>query len=184
MQFSLWWTISPNWSCLCLVRLHHQQWTLLSCSSNLLSANLGCLQRLLVIVIVNSYPGFGSLLCGYCSVLQHYHLGITPRWMAKVNVFHCSIEQILRCYIGPHQSNWVSVLPLAEFALNSTIHVAHGKSPFLVVYGREPSLPLDTAIGQLSDNQVQAVDDFLSMQQQCFWEVRAALAKTADSMAC
>ena len=69
MQFSLWWTISPNWSRLCLVRLHHQQWTLLSRSSNLSSKNLGCLQRLLVIVIVDSYPGFGSLLCGYCSVL-------------------------------------------------------------------------------------------------------------------
>ena len=80
--------------------------------------------------------------------------GYHPQTDDQSERFHRSIEQILWCYIGPRQSNWVSVLLSTEFSLNSTIHVAHGKSPFLVVYGHEPSLPLDTAIGQLSDNQV------------------------------
>ena len=37
------------------------------------------------------------------------------------------------------QSNWVDLLPLAEFTYNNTVTNAHGMTPFFVNYGTHPS---------------------------------------------
>ena len=39
---------------------------------------------------------------------------------------HRSIEQVLRCYVTARQTNWDVLLPLCEFALNSTKSAATG----------------------------------------------------------
>jgi hypothetical protein len=40
---------------------------------------------------------------------------------------------------GNHQqSDWVSLLPLAEFACNNNLQTSTGKSPFQICYGINP----------------------------------------------
>jgi hypothetical protein len=56
---------------------------------------------------------------------------------------------VLRAYIAPDQSDWDKYLPLAEFAMNNSINVATGSTPFLMNSGQNPltpaSLPLAKA---------------------------------------
>ena len=49
-----------------------------------------------------------------------------------------TVEQYLRAYLNYKQDNWVSLLPMAQFAYNSSIHSMTGVSPFLATYGYEP----------------------------------------------
>ena len=49
-----------------------------------------------------------------------------------------TLEQYLRSYINYQQDNWASLLALAEFAYNASLHSSTGKAPFEVVYGSIP----------------------------------------------
>ena len=98
--------------------------------------------------------------------------------------FHHSIEQIICFYMTFSQKNQVLALDYAAFTLNSTISVAHGKSLFVVLFLREPTLPLDLAMTKLSKRTVQAVYDFIHSQKKSFFDFFMVLAKTNESMAC
>ncbi|KAF8748121.1 hypothetical protein RHS01_11036 [Rhizoctonia solani] len=53
----------------------------------------------------------------------------------RVNQF---IEFYLRSYVAADHSDWATWLPLAEYAYNNAKHAATGKTPFELVYGRNP----------------------------------------------
>ncbi|KAF8694651.1 hypothetical protein RHS03_08150, partial [Rhizoctonia solani] len=53
----------------------------------------------------------------------------------RVNQF---IKFYLRSYVAANHSDWVTWLPLAEYAYNNARHLATGKTPFELVYGRNP----------------------------------------------
>jgi hypothetical protein len=57
------------------------------------------------------------------------------------------MEDVLRHYIDASQTNWASLLPLVEFAINDSWHESIKAIPFTVVYGRRPPLPLDAILG-------------------------------------
>ena len=46
------------------------------------------------------------------------------------------------------------LLPLCEFALNSTRSASTKQSPAFVVFGREPNLPLEIAVCDVTDSRV------------------------------
>lgn len=48
------------------------------------------------------------------------------------------VEAYLRCYINYQQDNWVGLLPLAEFAYNSSTTETTKVTPFFANYGYEP----------------------------------------------
>ncbi|MBW0530242.1 hypothetical protein O181_069957 [Austropuccinia psidii MF-1] len=49
------------------------------------------------------------------------------------------LEQYLWIYVSYHQDDWHTWLPLAEFAYNNAEHSSTKQSPFLTIYGRNPS---------------------------------------------
>ncbi|KAF8752189.1 hypothetical protein RHS01_08123 [Rhizoctonia solani] len=53
----------------------------------------------------------------------------------RVNQF---IEFYLRSYIAANHSDWTTWLPLAEYAYNNAKHASTGKTPFELVFGRNP----------------------------------------------
>ena len=59
---------------------------------------------------------------------------------------HRTIEQILRAYVEPQHTDWVTWLPIAEFAYNNSTHSSTHQTPFLANYGFNPSTPSSLAI--------------------------------------
>jgi hypothetical protein len=57
------------------------------------------------------------------------------------------LEDMLRHFVDPAQSNWDALLPLVEFAINDSYHESVGNTPFVLNYGKRPRLPVDLVLG-------------------------------------
>ena len=62
------------------------------------------------------------------------------------------LEEVLRHYINPSHTNWESLLPWAEFAINSAYQESIKSTPFKLNYGWQPSSPLDVTLQPIKDN--------------------------------
>ena len=62
-----------------------------------------------------------------------------PQTDGQTERLNQTLEQYLRCYIDQEQDNWVSLLPLAQFAYNSAENSTTKVSPFYVNYGYNPA---------------------------------------------
>ncbi len=54
------------------------------------------------------------------------------------------VEKYLRIFVNHQQTDWSDWLPLAEFTHNNRVHSATKKSPFMVLYGRNPRIIPDS----------------------------------------
>jgi hypothetical protein len=57
-----------------------------------------------------------------------------------------TLEEVLRHYINPSHTTWESLLPWAEFAINTAKHESLQTTPFMVNYGWQPSTPFDVGL--------------------------------------
>ena len=88
------------------------------------------------------------------------------------------IEQYLRAFCSFRQDDWVHYLPIAEFALNSRVSSATGKSPFELTYGYQPEFHVSVKPSSL----VPAAEERLKMLKEAQEDVWAALEFTAECM--
>ncbi|GKB86800.1 RNA-directed DNA polymerase, partial [Tanacetum coccineum] len=73
----------------------------------------------------------------------------------QTKVVNRSLGNLLRNLIGDNAKQWDLILSQVEFAYNRSVNHTTGKSPFEVVYGRNPITPLDLVpvpeMGQFSE---------------------------------
>ncbi len=68
------------------------------------------------------------------------------------------IQQFLRNYVAVDQQDWVDHLELAEFCYNNSEHSAIGSTPFQMVMGKSPIVPMTwVAQGQPSSDASEEV---------------------------
>ncbi len=67
------------------------------------------------------------------------------------------LEDMLRHFIDPSQSNWEQLLPLVEFAINDSYHESIKAIPFVLNYGKRPNLPSDLLFKTESIDQSTSV---------------------------
>ena len=64
--------------------------------------------------------------------------------------FNRTIQAMLTSYIAENQQNWDLFLPTLAFAYNTAVHCTTKMTPFELVYGRKPKVPLDLIFKELN----------------------------------
>ena len=64
----------------------------------------------------------------------------------------------LRAYCNAHQDDWDDYLDMLELGFNSTVQASTRASPFELLYGTKPRLPIDVAMSTLAPRNPAAVD--------------------------
>ena len=77
--------------------------------------------------------------------------GITER-------FNRTLKVMLTNYLSSKQDDWDVYLEQLAFAFNTAVHATHGHTPFELMFGREPKLPLDLFYEAL-DERDELTDD-------------------------
>ncbi|QRW23084.1 Retrotransposable element Tf2 protein [Rhizoctonia solani] len=93
----------------------------------------------------------------------------------RVNQF---IEFYLRLYVAADHSDWATWLPLAEYAYNNAKHSATGKTPFELIYGRNPVMNPSNIPANVPEADLVA--DTLAQEWK---EAESALRMTKERMA-
>jgi len=62
-----------------------------------------------------------------------------PQTDGQTECINQMIEVYLRAFTDQEQDNWVSLLPMAEFAYNNSVTIRNRMSPFYANYGRHPA---------------------------------------------
>ena len=101
-----------------------------------------------------------------------------PQTDGKTERMNQEIEQFLRTFCAYRQDDWVRHLPLAEFALNSRVSEATGRSAFELMYGYKPEF--NVSVNPMS--QVPAATQRLQLLKEVQEDARAALELTAERM--
>lgn len=111
----------------------------------------------------------GSTFASAFTRRLHELLGITtrlttayhPQANGQTERTNQTLETYLRSFISYQQDDWVTLLPLAEFAFNNATSDSTQKSPFFANYGYDPRFDLVSSSGASSVPAAEAYQDRL-----------------------
>ncbi len=81
-----------------------------------------------------------------------------PRANGIVERSNKTMMEAMSYYCNKKQSNWDELIPYAVFAYNSTKNATTGYSPYYLLHGREPVLPLDIILKPFDIDNISAFD--------------------------
>ena len=87
---------------------------------------------------------FWSRLTDLLGIQRNLSTAFHPESDGQTEIVNQRLEQYLRCYVGYQQDDWCSLLPLAEFAYNNSLHSSTKMSPFFANYGFHPRCDFTT----------------------------------------
>ena len=72
----------------------------------------------------------------------------TTEGNGQLECFNQTLEAMLAKVVAGHQRDWDEHIQNVLFAYRTAIHDSTGYTPFLVMFGRSPTLPVDVMLGQ------------------------------------
>jgi hypothetical protein len=84
---------------------------------------------------------FWRALFKLCGVKLNMSTAAHPETDGQTERVNRVIGDIMRSYATEFYKNWSSLLPMAEFAINNSVHASHGYTPFYVNSLRHPRVP-------------------------------------------
>ena len=105
-----------------------------------------------------------EVIKGICRILgiektrtSAYH----PQGNGQVERFNRTLEAILAKTVKESQSDWDSCLQKALFAYRTSLYEATGLTPFHLVFGRTPKLPIDVMLGRVREIEYEEYPPFV-----------------------
>jgi hypothetical protein len=68
------------------------------------------------------------------------------------------VTRYLQAFATHHQVQWDTMLPLAEYAYNTSTHSSTDRIPFALDLGYTPSIPLDFVVGQRQHDEMRSLE--------------------------
>ncbi|KAK3525684.1 hypothetical protein QTP70_004904 [Hemibagrus guttatus] len=84
-----------------------------------------------------------------------------PQGNGQVERFNRTLLQMLKTLTDRQKANWKDALNKLIFAYNCTRCDVTGFSPFQLLFGRSPKLPIDALFGLNSDNNSQSYSEYM-----------------------
>lgn len=90
-----------------------------------------------------------------------------PEGNAQCERFNHSMHDLLRTLASEKKKKWTEHLPELLYAYNATPHSSTGHTPYYLLFGREPKLPVDILLGeqQPSEDPPNTVHEWLATHQ-------------------
>ena len=73
-------------------------------------------------------------ICAVVKLKRRLSTAFHPQSDGQTERQNQTLETYLRIFVNDEQDNWTSLLPLAEFAYNNSVHSATNLTPFSVIY--------------------------------------------------
>ncbi|PNX89495.1 Ty3/gypsy retrotransposon protein, partial [Trifolium pratense] len=123
-----------------------------------------------------SYPQWVDSKGTKLKMSSAYH----PETDGQTEVTNRCLESYLRCFASDQPKNWSLWISWAEYWFNTTFHVSIGKTPFEVVYGRQPPNILRFLS---NETKVAAVAMELADRDEALSQLKLHLTKAQEQMA-
>lgn len=128
---------------------------------------------------------FYTKLCKALDIQQLPSTAFHPQTDGQTERVNRVLEDTLRCFTNAQQTNWDTLLPMVEFAINNSKHASSGFSPFYLNYGLEPKTPLSVQLPQLQEAPTEdygapAVTRFVADLQEALRKAKSLLQAAQD----
>lgn len=98
--------------------------------------------------------------CKLLGVKTMHSTSYHPQTQGLVERWNKTVATMLRMYTSEHQRDWDRFLPFAVFAYNTSAHSATKESPFFLMHGRDPILPIISDLNPPHNYKYLDYDDF------------------------
>ena len=155
IPFWLWWTGCPN-----ILISYHYPTPLLSQVAQLFLTEIVKLHDIPCSIISDRDKVFVSSFRSELLRLLGLDLRLSsayhPQMDGQTEVVNRCVETYLRCFSADKLSRWSEWLAWAEYNYNTSLHIATGVTPFIVVYGRDPPPIVRFEWGSTANQEVES----------------------------
>ncbi|SJL02913.1 uncharacterized protein ARMOST_06254 [Armillaria ostoyae] len=113
-------------------------------------------------------------------ITQNASTAFHPQTDGQTERVNQEIEKYLRIFVNFQQDDWADWLAIAEFAHNNRIHSATGRSPFMILYGRNPRIVPNSP--RPANSKVPTASNFSKQMTKIHKEMEKALEEAAGRM--
>jgi hypothetical protein len=119
---------------------------------------------------------FLTAVCQQLQIKQGLSTAFHPQTDGQTERANRTLEDMLRHYISPNQTDWDKQLAAAEFAVNNSWHPATRNTPFFLNYGQHPLTPV--TIG--TESVVPSATAFVHALEEHIQEAKLCLKQAQD----
>ena len=91
-------------------------------------------------------------VCRLINTHRQHTTAYHPQTDGLVERFNGTLTESLSMYVSSNQKDWDKHIPMVLFAYRVSPNATTGESPFYLLYGQEPRLPIDAALLLPSSN--------------------------------
>ena len=85
-------------------------------------------------------------VCEFVNTVKINTTSYRPQCNGLTERFNATLTTIISMYVNQHHTDWDTYIPYALFAYRTAIQETTKESPFYLLYGRDPRLPIDVSL--------------------------------------
>ncbi len=132
-------------------------------------------------ILIDQGSNFNSMLANEVYWLMNIVKSTTtayhPQCDGHTERFNGTLCNMLAKLMEEHPMDWNELLPYCTFNYNISVHASTKLSPYYVLYGRKPRLPLDYMFGGLVQEAPKNLNTYVKQLKDCLNEAYTIISK-------